>query len=207
MKSAEGFFPADAGPGSGIETSVQNADLESLVEAFYPRILRAALVMTGSRHDAEDLAQETFLAAMRSWRQFAGRSGVHTWLYSILLNLHRRRLRAAGRRWRRWLRWFHRASATRRVDSPDGDLLQDEWRQSLWAAVARLPEPQSQAVVLRYSEGLSYPEIAEVLRCPLGTVKSRLHHGLAALERELGEEESTRVPPADARPPAKVTKR
>ena len=74
---------------------METADIELVVEQTYPRILRAALVMTGNRWDAEDLAQETFLQAMRSWRRFAGQSRVQTWLYSILLNTHRNRMRSA----------------------------------------------------------------------------------------------------------------
>lgn len=183
---------------------MEETDLESLVEACYPRILRAALVMTGSRWEADDLAQETFLQAMRSWRRFAGQSRVDTWLYSILLNLHRKRLRSAGRRWQRWLRWFQRTRPTSAADSPDRQLLQEEWRESLWAAVARLPEPQQHAVVLRYSEGLAYEEIAEVLRCPVGTVKSRLHHALAALEKELAGPGQTGTAPADAQVTSKA---
>jgi RNA polymerase sigma-70 factor (ECF subfamily) len=141
---------------------------------------------------------------MRSWRRFAGGSRVDTWLYSILLNQHRKRLRSARRRWQRWLQWFHRTPPTGRADSPDRQLLQEEWRQTLWAAVARLPEPQRHAVVLRYSEGLAYEEIAEVLCCPVGTVKSRLHHALAALEKQLAGPEHTGSAPADAQAPSKA---
>jgi RNA polymerase sigma-70 factor (ECF subfamily) len=175
---------------------VEETDIESRIEESYPRILRAALVLSGNRWDAEDLAQETFLEAIGAWGRFGRRSDVNTWLYSILLNLHRRRLRSARRRWQRWLRWFHRRPGNPGADSPDRRLQWDEWCRSLWAAVALLPEPQQHAVVLRYSEGLSYEQIAEVLRCPVGTVKSRLHHGLAALARKLGDMEvADLVPP------------
>src|SRR5262245_64520752 len=71
-----------------------------------------------------------------------------------------------------------------------------EWKRSLWARVAKLPDGQRQALVLRFSEGLRYEEIAEVLACPLGTVKSRIFHGLAGLRRLLDEEgeESRQLP-------------
>jgi RNA polymerase sigma-70 factor (ECF subfamily) len=166
---------------------VQEAELESLVVESYPRILRAALVLTGNRWDAEDLAQETFLQALGAWRRFRGRSRADTWLYAILLNRHRSRMRSIRRRKQGWLRWLGRAPALPEADPPEARVEWEEWRDTLWAAVARLPEPQQHAIVLRYSEGLSYGEIAEVLRCPMGTVKSRLHHGLAALGRNLGE--------------------
>ena len=173
---------------------MDKAEVEALVEQSHPRILRAALVMTGDPWDAEDLAQETFLQAMRSWHRFARRSTADTWLYSILLNLHRKRLRSIERRRLRWLRWFERERPASRADSPEAEVLRAEWRESLWAAVARLPEPQQLAVVLRYSEGLSYQQVAEILQVPIGTVKSRLHHGLAALERKLNHKEVAHVP-------------
>jgi RNA polymerase sigma-70 factor (ECF subfamily) len=178
---------------------VQEAGLESLVAESYPRILRAALVLTGNRWDAEDLAQETFLQAIGSWRRFRRRSRADTWLYAILLNRHRSRLRTVRRRRQGWLRWLRRAPARRDADPAEARIEWEEWRDTLWAAVARLPEPQQHTLVLRYSEGLAYDEIAEVLRCPIGTVKSRLHHGLAALGRRLREDESAEAPQADVK--------
>jgi RNA polymerase sigma-70 factor (ECF subfamily) len=189
------------------KTPVEKTDLQSLVEACYPRILRAALVMTGNRWDADDLAQETFLEAMRSWRRFAGQSAPETWLYAILLNLRRKRLRAARRGWQRRLRWFQRSGRTKVTDSPDEKVLWDEWRQSLWAEVAGLPQPQQHAIVLRYSEGLSYEQIAGVLHCPIGTVKSRLHHGLAALEKRLGDRDTAGISQAEVPWTSKATRR
>jgi RNA polymerase sigma-70 factor (ECF subfamily) len=160
------------------------SDFEPLIE-HYPRIRRAALMLAnGNAWDADDLAQETMLHAARGWPAFAGASQVHTWLYSILLNQHRKRLRSSGRWWRSWTEWFERRPPA--DDSPQKQIEADEWRRSLWAAVAELPEPQKQAVVLRYAEELTYEQIAEVLGCPLGTVKSRLHHGLAGLAKKLG---------------------
>ena len=179
---------------------MEEAGLESLVAESYPRILRAALVLTGNRWDAEDLAQETFLQAIRSWRRFRGKSRADTWLYAILLNRHRSRLRSIRRRRQGWLRWLRRAPARREADPPDASIEWEEWRDTLWAEVARLSQPQQHAIVLRYSEGLTYEEIAEVLRCPIGTVKSRLHHGLAALGRNLAEDEAAHASRADVKP-------
>ena len=164
---------------------MDRADIESLVQEAYPRVFRAALVMTGNCWDAEDLTQETVLQAMRSASRFARRSSSSTWLYAILLNLHKKRLRSAGRRWNRWLRWLNLTRSRGQDMSPDAELVHEEWRGSLWSAVGALPEPQRQAIVLRYSEDLTYQQIAEVMDCPLGTVKSRIHHGLAALQTKL----------------------
>jgi RNA polymerase sigma-70 factor (ECF subfamily) len=159
---------------------------EVLVEEFYPRIYRAALMLSGNGHDADDLAQETFYQAMRSWRRFAAGSSVGTWLYAILLAQHRRQLRARQRRWKRWLAWFGRREA-RAEETADDRVMRDEWRETVWSSVAELPFVQQHAVVLRYSEELTYEEIAEVLGCPVGTVRSRLHQAKAALRLRLGD--------------------
>jgi RNA polymerase sigma-70 factor, ECF subfamily len=171
---------------------VDQRDFDCLIE-HYPRIRRAALVLSnGNVWDADDLAQETMLQAARGWRSFAGASQVHTWLYSILLNQHRRRLRSKGRGWRTWIGWFERQPRSD-GDPPDLRMQQDEWRQTVWSAVAELPEAQKQTILLRYAEELTYEQIADVLQCPIGTVKSRLHHGLAALERKLGSADISAV--------------
>ena len=168
-------------------------DFERMIACHYPRIRRAALLLSnGNDWDADDLAQETLLQAAQSWPRFCGLSEAGTWLYSILLNQHRRRLRAAKRLWRRWLVWFDRRPSDDSAGAPGHTLEAEEWRASLWIAVAKLPDPQKQALLLRYSEELSYEQIASVLRCPIGTVKSRLHQGLAALHRQLADHELTK---------------
>jgi RNA polymerase sigma-70 factor (ECF subfamily) len=167
---------------------VSEAELELLVDRHYGRIHRAALVMTGNVWEADDLAQETFLQALRSWRRFAGQSRVETWLYAILINQRRRRLRTRQRAERRLLRWLHWAWTPPELEKPERGMELDEWRQSVWRHVAELPEAQRHAMVLRYSEELTHDEIAQVLGCPVGTVKSRLHHALAALRRKLNDE-------------------
>src|SRR5262245_14753915 len=160
-------------------------DLRPIVERYFSRIQRAALMLSGNPWDADDLAQETFLVLTRGPQRFAGRSKLYTWLYGILLNLERRerRRRTARERTRRNLAGQSRECGAER--SADSLCEAAEWRRSLWAQVARLPDPQRQALVLRYSEQLSYEEISRVLDCPLGTVKSRIFNGLAALRAML----------------------
>lgn len=162
-------------------------NIEETTRTHFARIHRAALALCGNPWDADDLAQETFLVLARQGDSFEGRSSVYTWLYGILLNLDRRERRRYGMR-RRKLRllWDNREDDV----SPRSDAASEvkEWKNSLWAKVAKLPEGQRHALVLRFSEGLRYGEIAEVLRCPLGTVKSRIFHGLVALRRNLTSE-------------------
>jgi RNA polymerase sigma-70 factor (ECF subfamily) len=163
---------------------VSNPELEKLIEQCYPQIRRAALVMSGRAWEADDLAQETFLQAIQGWSRFAGDSRVETWLYGILMRVQSKRKRSAGRAWNRWISWFQGQPAVV-LDSVKQGLELQEWQESLWPAVARLPLVQQQVLILRYSEDLSLVEISEILGCPAGTVKSRLHHGLLALQKLL----------------------
>jgi RNA polymerase sigma-70 factor, ECF subfamily len=132
------------------------------------------------------LAQETFMLTARQICLFRGYSAPYTWLYGILLNVERRLRRRRGT-WRRKLDALGEMHGLRSQSAPGADLAVHvaEWKEGLWAQVARLPDPQRQALVLRFSEGLQYDEIARVLNCPLGTVKSRIHHGLLRLRKQL----------------------
>lgn len=162
------------------------SEFEMLIEQHYPRIRRAAVLLTGNSWEAEDLAQETFLQAMQSLSRFDKTSRVETWLYGILVNLDRKRRRRHVRGWRQITTWFLRKSVDSDHQSPSELIESRERRQGIWDAVAELSEHQQHAIVLRYAEGLSYQEIAEVMGCPAGTIKSRLHHGLTALKNKLG---------------------
>lgn len=164
------------------------------MDAHYARIHRAAFVLTGHAADADDLAQETFLRALGGRNGFAGRSRPETWLYSILLNTHRERCRGNSRLWRRWRDWWNGRGSQVVSVLPENALLEGEWRNTLWAAVAKLPAPQGQAVLLRYAEELSYEEIAEVMNCPIGTVRSRLNSALTTLREQVSPELA--IPPS-----------
>lgn len=172
------------------EDIVATFDLQEATDQHFARIHRAALVLTGNPWDADDLAQETFLVMARQADRFQGRSSVYTWLYGILLNLERRERRRYGVRRRKLKVLWETNEAHGEQSTPAAETRIEvkEWKTSLWAWVQRLPDGQRQALVLRFSEGLRYDEIAEVLECPLGTVKSRIFHGLEGLRRMLNEE-------------------
>jgi RNA polymerase sigma-70 factor (ECF subfamily) len=160
-------------------------DLERASEQFFARIHRAALVLTGNPWDADDLAQETFVTLATRQAQFEGRSSLYTWLYGILLNLERQLRRRNGmRRDKLRVLWDNDVGTDRTTPAAETAIEVAEWKKSLWSFVSRLPDAQRQTLVLRFSEHLSYEEIAQALECPLGTVKSRIHHGLATV-REL----------------------
>ena len=173
-------------------------EIDNAVREHFPRIHRAALVLSGNPWDADDLAQETFLVFSSQSDRFEGRSSLYTWLYGILLNLDRRERRNGGLR-RAKLRTLHEQSDPQRQTVPGAEIpiAVAEWKQSLWAWVSKLPTAQRQTLVLRFSEGLRYEEIATAVACPVGTVKSRIFNGLAGLRtlmQEAGEE--VKLPPA-----------
>lgn len=161
-------------------------DVEQVTRDYFPRIHRAALVLCGNPWDADDLAQETFLVLAQQSDRFRGHSQLFTYLYGILLNLDRRERRRHGTR-RRALQVLQQETPQDRHVLPAAETAVEvsEWKRSLWSRVAQLPDAQRETLVLRFSEQLRYDEIATVLECPLGTVKSRIFNGLQTLRQIL----------------------
>ena len=161
-----------------------------VVEQYFARIQRAALVLSGNPWDADDLAQETFMAFASQVDRFEGRSSLYTYLYGILLNLDRRERRRLSIHHRKLKVIYENESPQAEKTEPAAELRieVEEWKKSLWAMVAQLPDGQRQALVLRFSEGLKYEEISEAMDCPLGTVKSRIFHGLRGLREMLDQQ-------------------
>jgi RNA polymerase sigma-70 factor (ECF subfamily) len=179
-----------------LETRKLN-EVELTTQEYFPRIHRAALVLSGNPWDADDLAQETFLIYARSPEKFQGRSSIYTWLYGILLNIERKQRRRRGMHQQKLQVLSENTDPAQQMAPPaESSIEVSEWKTSLWKYVARLPDGQRQALVLRFSEGLRYEEIADILKCPVGTVKSRIFHGLAALRNALkGDQEIKEHPP------------
>lgn len=176
---------------------MSETELQQALETLFPRIHRAALVLTGNPWDADDLAQQTFLIGSKQAGCFAGRSSLYSWLYGILLNLERHERRRSGlHRLKLNVLWADGNAADRAAPPAEAPIEAAEWKNSLWGAVARLPDGQRQALVLRYSEHQTYEEIAAAMDCPLGTVKSRIFNGLEALRKLVSSQaaELCRVP-------------
>jgi RNA polymerase sigma-70 factor (ECF subfamily) len=151
------------------------SDLEALFRAYWPRAFRAAYLVAHDAAAAEDIAQEAFLAAMRSLDRFDRRRPFGPWLHRIVVN------RAID-----WARARQLRAETELVDVPvpaarpaDGD------PEELASAIARLPPEQRAVIVLRHLLEYTPGEIADLLELPRGTVNSRLRRGLDALRDEL----------------------
>lgn len=154
------------------------------------RLLRQAQWLTGDTAAADELAQDTLLAAWKSLPQFQGRSQFFTWLCSILLFQHRTRLRRelGLRRWfAPWSEAFGDGSTSiaseETVGGPDEQIVAREESERVRKCLLRLPEKHREVIFLRFYAGESLDGIASVLNLSVGTVKSRLFHALEKLRR------------------------
>jgi len=163
-------------------TTLPGSDFDWIVDAYHEKIYRAASMLLMNRHEAEDLTQDVFLAAMKSYSRFRGDSSLYTWLYKIMLNLFRKR-----RAKRKLLQWSFAPGGEKEnfevLFSNDGpgpeEPLEDAERERRIARVLNDLSPKHREVVLlRFYDGKSYREIADITGVSEGTVKSRLHHAL-----------------------------
>src|SRR5215204_1865789 len=163
-----------------------------VIQPLVARLLRQATVLSRDASGAEDLVSETLVQAWRSLANYNETCRLSTWLYGILLHRHQTALRAARSRpvSLAWLPWAdaekHRASQGNLATvepSPAGAVALGEIATELKHAVEALPARHREVVLLRFFEDASLEEIATVLGCSVGTVKSRLHHGLEKLRR------------------------
>lgn len=162
-----------------------------LVERWSPRLLGFATRMLGRRDDAEDVVQETLARAFRAAPRYVAQGNFAAWLFRIAGNLARQELRR--RKVRSWLLGTNTVSDADFVESlpaprcfdPDGPLRDAETRASLARALARLPDRQRQAVLLRHVEGLSLREVAAALGASEHAAESLLARGVAGLRRGL----------------------
>jgi RNA polymerase sigma-70 factor (sigma-E family) len=156
--------------------------LEALYLRHGPGALRLAYLLTGDRELSEDLAQEAFVRVARCLTTLRSADSFQWYLRRTVVNLsnsHLRRRRVERAHWKRLV------SAAAAADvSPD--LVT---KQAVRDAIAQLPARQRAVVVLRYYEDLTDQQIASVLGCPVGSVKSSLHRAAAILRQHLGQEE------------------
>jgi RNA polymerase sigma-70 factor, ECF subfamily len=172
------------------------ARFADLTMEYMPALYSAALRMTRNPADAEDLVQETYLKAYRSFASFADGTNLKAWLYRILTNTYINAYRAARRRPEvtdvedvEDLYLYRRLSP----EGPDPGRSAEDVAlagftdDEVKAALESLPENFRMAVLLADVEGFSYKEIAEITDVPIGTVMSRIHRGRRALQKALHE--------------------
>ncbi len=154
---------------------------DRLVAAYQDRVYQVAYRITGHREDAWDAAQEAFVRAFRGLRAFRGEASLSTWITRIAVNTA---LDVVRRRPPRAL-----SAADGALAAPDvtDEVLRRDQQRRVQQAITALPADQRAAVILRDVQGLSYDEIAELLRVPIGTVRSRLSRGRDTLRVALAD--------------------
>ena len=172
----------------------QRGDADSfneLVLRWERPIYALAYRTIGREEDARDVCQETFLRAFRALPGFRGQAKFSSWLYRIALNLCRdwvrRERRAPVVQAPEDVDLVEMAAAAEPSESIEELVSRKDLAKAVERVMALLPEEQRTAIVLKEYHGLTFQEIAELVGCPLSTVKTRLYQGLTVLRRELAK--------------------
>ena len=165
---------------------------EMLVVKYNRRLGRLLSRFIKDEHEVNDVVQESFIKAYRALPNFRGESAFYTWLYRIGINTAKNFLATSGKR-----PFMSADVANEEGDildladqladnhTPEAEMLNREILQTVEAAVAKLPEDLRKAITLREMEGLSYEEIAQIMDCPIGTVRSRIFRAREVIAKDL----------------------
>ena len=146
---------------------VQRGDrraFDLLVLKYQHKILGLIVRFVHDTHEAQDVAQEAFIKAYRALGNFRGDSAFYTWLYRSAINT---------------------AKTYLDLESPERSVLRDEIEGTVHRTIQQLPEDLRTALTLREFDGLSYEDIASVMQCPVGTVRSRIFRAREAIDKAL----------------------
>ncbi len=165
---------------------------ELLVAKYQRKLARLLSRFIRDPAEVEDVAQEAFIKAYRALPSFRGDSAFYTWLYRIAINTAKNYLVSQGRRAPTSTEYdaeeaegFEEAEQLRDVSTPEAVMLTKEIGETVTQAMEALPEELRTAITLREIDGLSYEEIAEVMNCPIGTVRSRIFRAREAIAEKL----------------------
>ena len=165
---------------------------ELLVMKYQRKLGRLLSRLVRDPAEVEDVAQEAFIKAYRALPSFRGDSAFYTWLYRIGINTAKNYLVAMGRRAPTVTEFdsdeaegFENGEQLRDINTPESVLMSKEIGATVEAAMADLPEDLRTAITLREIEGLSYEEIASIMNCPIGTVRSRIFRAREAIAARL----------------------
>ena len=155
----------------------------ALVEQYRDNVYRLAYRMCGNEYDADEAAQEAFVAAWRALPNFRGDAKFSTWLYRLTTNAAIDVMRREKRH--QTIGDGEMIEVADESDSPQETVERTEQQEAVQKALATWSEEYREVLLLRYMEELDYAEIAEVLKLPSGTVKSRINRAKAALKTAL----------------------
>ena len=165
---------------------------ELLVEKYQRKLARLLSRFIRDPAEVEDVTQEAFIKAYRALPAFRGDSAIYTWLYRIGINTAKNYLMAMGRRAPTSTEveadeaeGFEEGEQLRDINTPESVLLSNEIAETVNSTIEALPEELRTAIQLREIEGMSYEDIAQVMNCPIGTVRSRIFRAREAIAAQL----------------------
>lgn len=168
-------------------TPEQTAFLERAIEQYGKATYSFALRLTHNEADARDLTQEAFIRVYRAWRSFVPGTSFLSWIYRIVTNLHRDELRRRKGRYQEEIPDDNMPQAfggeRPLAVEPIEELVESQYSETMSKALAALSPDQRQVIVLADVEEYSYQEIAEIVGCSIGTVRSRLHRARLQLRK------------------------
>lgn len=174
---------------------VQKGDrhaFDLLFGRYQQKIINLVTRYVRDAQEVEDVTQEAFIKAYRALPRFRGESAFYTWLYRIAINTAKNHLVSRSRRPPgsdvevEDAEHMDGADLLREAESPEAALARDELEAAIDAAIAALPDDLRSAVTLREFDGLSYEQIAQIMECPVGTVRSRIFRAREAIDQHIG---------------------
>ncbi|MEY4959829.1 MAG: polymerase sigma factor RpoE [Pseudomonadota bacterium] len=176
---------------------VQRGDKQSfdlLVIKYQRKLARLLSQFIRDAAEVEDVTQETFIKAYRALPSFRGESAFYTWLYRIGINTAKNFLISQGRRAPTMTSAgfdiedaenFEEGSQLREMNTPESELMSKQIAETVNQTLQELPEELRKAITLREIEGISYEEIATIMNCPIGTVRSRIFRAREIIAEKL----------------------
>jgi RNA polymerase sigma-70 factor, ECF subfamily len=165
---------------------------ELLIAKYQRRLARLISRFVRDSAEVEDVTQEAFIKAYRALPAFRGDSAFYTWLYRIGINTAKNYLLSLGRRAPTTTTFdadeaedFEEASLLREVSTPENEMMSKQVVEVVNSSLQQLPDDLRTALTLREIDGLSYEEIASVMNCPVGTVRSRIFRAREAIASNL----------------------
>jgi len=169
----------------------EKAAFDVLVLKYQHKIIKLVMRFLSDHSEAQDVAQDAFIKAYKALPNFRGDSAFYTWLYRIAINSAKNYLVSQGRKTPTYAvdvedaEHIESATALKEYDTPEGNILTSEIEQTVYKAIKELPEDLKTAITLRELEGMTYDEIADVMECPIGTVRSRIFRAREAIDKHL----------------------
>ena len=185
---------ADNATDKEIIERVKNGEKEAydlLVLKYQQRVINLISRFVKNHSDALDVSQETFIKAYRALPNFRGDSAFYTWLYRIAVNTAKNHLTVQSRKITKSdydvaeIEQIEGNMSLTEQTTPESLLAKDELQETILKTIENLPEDLKSAIMLREIEGLSYEGIAEVMECPVGTVRSRIFRAREMIDSKI----------------------